>query len=152
MDYCLFLSTVEDDPESAAIRLKTDCDWSHVGFMRLSDNWTFSAMADGKGVAWRPPNPKAKILKLSVGDSISAITSALAWAETQEGRPYDKLDIAGIALDKDWHTPGSFICSTLVAWAFEKINFKLLSSTFIPREHITPRDILLSPFLAELKL
>lgn len=51
MDHCLFLSTEEFDPVSIAIRLKTDCDWSHVGFLRLADNWTFSTMSDGKGVA-----------------------------------------------------------------------------------------------------
>ena len=127
--------------------MKTECDWSHVGFMRLLDQWTFSAMCDGKGVAWRPPNPKAKVLKLAV----DKIEDALVKAYTQEGKPYDKLDIAGIALGRDWHTPGTFICSTLVAWSFEAAGIPLLNPTFIPRAHITPRDILLSPFVTEIK-
>lgn len=147
MEHCLFLSTIEFDPESLAIRVQTECAWSHVGFLRLADDWTFSAMADEKGVAWRAPNPKAKVLKLS-GANIEA---ALARALTQEAKPYDKLDIVGLALGANFETKGSFICSTLVAWSFEQIGAPLLNPTFIPREHLTPRDILLSPFVAELK-
>lgn len=147
MEYCLFLSTEEFDPVSAAIRLKTECAWSHVGFLRLSDNWTFSAMSDGKGVAWRPPNPKARILKLSTPN----VDVAIAKAFTQEGKPYDKLDIVGIALGLNLESNGRFICSVLVAWSFEQIGVPILNPTFIPREHITPRDILLSPFVTEIK-
>ena len=146
MEYCLFLSTEESDPISAAIRLKTECDWSHVGFLRLVDGWTFSAMSDGRGVTWRAPNSKAKILRLQTSGTEAALSRAL----TQMNKPYDKLDIAGIALGLDWHTAGSFICSTLVAWAFEEMGAPLLNPKFIPREHITPRDILLSPYVTEL--
>ena len=147
--YCLFLSTEELDPVSAAIRFKTECAWSHVGFLRLSDNWTFSAMSDGKGVAWRPPNPHAKILKLNVPH----VEIALAKFLTQQGKPYDKLDIVGIALGLNLETKGHFICSVGVVWSFED-NLPcvpLVNPTFIPREHITPRDILLSPFVTEIK-
>lgn len=142
-EYCLFLSTVEDNPISFAIRERTECSWSHVGFLRLADDWTFSAMSDGQGVAWRPANPKAKILKLSVG----GIDAALSKALTQMGKAYDKLDILGIALGRDWSTANRFICSTLVMWAFDEIKIPLLNGRFIPRIHVTPRDILLSPFV-----
>lgn len=144
MNCCLFVSTEAADIESAAIRLRTECDWSHVGFMR-DDGWTFSAMADGKGVAWRAPNPEARILKLSVGGVDAALSKAL----TQIGKAYDELDILGIALAKNWSTADRFICSTLVLWAFEQIGVPLLNPAFIPRAHLTPRDILLSPFVME---
>lgn len=150
MDICLFLSTVEDDPESASIRWKTGCDGSHVGFLRLSDNWTYSAMNDGKGVSWRAPIANAKIVvKLSAPNLDAAFAKAL----TQEGVPYDKLDILGIALSLNLESAKHFICSTLVAWSFEDNPpcQPLLNPTFIPREHITPRDILLSPFVTEIK-
>lgn len=150
MDHCLFLSTERLDVASALIRWKTEADWSHVGFMRLADGATFSAMCDSQGVAWRPANPKAKILKLSHA-APEAIDKALAHALTQAGRPYDRLDIVGIALGRNWFTADRFICSTLVCWAFEQIYMDLLNATFIPREHITPRDILLSPYVTELK-
>lgn len=147
MEYCLFLSTEELDPVSAAIREETKCDWSHVGFYRCEDGYTFSAMSDGKGVAWRPPNKRAKILKLAAG----GIESALSKALTQGGKPYDRLDIAGIALGANWSTASKFICSTLVLWAFEQAGIPLLNPTFIPRQHLTPRDVLLSPYLMEIK-
>lgn len=147
MQHCIFLSTVEFDPVSAAIRARTECAWSHVGFLRLADNWTYSAMSDGKGVAWRAPNPEARILKLVHEKADEALAAAL----TQQAKPYDRLDILGIALGKNWMEPHAFICSTLVAWSFEQIGAPLVNPTFIPREHITPRDILLSPFVTELK-
>lgn len=147
LDYCLFLSTDTRNLESAAIRFRTECEWSHVGFLRTKDGWTFSAMCDGLGVNWRGPNPNAKMLKLAV----TGVEAALSRALTQYNKPYDKLDILGIALDRDWHTPNSFICSTLVLWAFEQIGIPLLNPTFIPREHLTPRDILLSPYVSEIK-
>ena len=164
---CLFLSTVEFDPISAAIRFETKCDWSHVGFYRLGDQWTFSAMSDGKGVAWRPPNPHAHILLLDYLPSptnaqldaqldaqlnIGVMAAALAAAETQTGAKYDFLDILGIAFGPNWETPGRMICDKLVLWAFEQLHSPLLNMAFIPIEHMTPRDILLSPFLIERKV
>jgi hypothetical protein len=53
-DICFFVSTETLDPVSALIRAKTQSDWSHVGFYDLDKKLTFSAMDDGKGVAYRP--------------------------------------------------------------------------------------------------
>jgi len=146
MDHCVFLSTVELDPVSAAIRLRTECSWSHVGFMRLADSWTFSAMEDGHGVAWRAPDVHAKILKLSAPN----VDAALAEALSQQGKPYDAVDITGIALGFNWAVANHFICSTLVVWAFQQAGAPLLNPTFIPLDHVTPRDILLSPSVTQL--
>jgi hypothetical protein len=142
MDICLFLSTDPCDIESALIRRFTMCDWSHVGFYR-SDGWTFSAMNDGKGVAWRPPNPKAKILLLQAPKMQEAFASAL----TQEGKAYDVADILGFIANQTWATPDSFICDRLVFASFVAAGAPLLNHKYIPMEHLTPRDVLLSPFI-----
>lgn len=149
--YCIFLSTVELDPVSAAIRFATKCDWSHIGFYRLSDSYTFSAMSDGKGVDWRAPNPRCKILLLDLTNdpSGSIMEGALAIAEGQQGDHYDFLDILGIALGGNWETPGRMICDKLVLYAFQQLTLPLLNMTFIPIEHFTPRDILLSPYVIQ---
>jgi hypothetical protein len=158
-DICLYMATEKFDPVSVLIREKTLCDWSHVGFYRLSDNMTFSAMCDGLGVMWRPVKPTQEILLL---DAVG-IDAAFAKALTQIGKPYDKLDIAGIALGFDWSAPEHFICSALVFWAFEpgatagalinnsfeRAGQPLINMQFIPRDHMTPRDVLLSPFVTE---
>lgn len=146
----LFVSTEEFDPISALIREKTECSWSHVGFYRLSDQMTFSAMCDGKGVAWRPVKPSQKMLLLDCS-APEAAAKALACALTQAGKAYNTLDIAGIALARDWSSANQFICSTLVLWAFEQINFPLINMEFIPLEHLTPRDVLLSNLLTARK-
>ena len=143
----LFVSTEEFDPVSAIIRWHTACAWSHAGFLRKSDMWTFSAMADGKGVSWRPPNPKAKVLALNYPETDKAFSAAL----TQAGKPYDFLDILGIAAAKDWSSTDAWICDKLVFWACIQAGAPLLNHTFIPLDHLTPRDILLSPLISEEK-
>lgn len=145
--YCLFMSTEANGLESALIRRFTLCDWSHCGFYRLSDGWTYSAMSDGKGVAWRKPNPHANLLLLDAPRTDEALT----WALTQEGKPYDRLDIAGFIFNKDWVNPNSFICDRLVFLAFANIGQPLLNHTFIPMEHLFPRDVILSRLVTERK-
>lgn len=148
----LFMSTIKDDPVSALIRRMSMCDWSHTGFYRLEDGWTFSAMNDGKGVAWRPPNPKATILKITA----PGVEDAFSWALKQEGKPYDRLDIAGFVFDRDWQNPSSFICDRLNFLAFINASLipgslakSLLNHKFIPLEHLTPRDILVSNLVTQ---
>jgi len=145
MKYGLFLSTDAADIESALIRRLSMCDWSHVGFYRLEDSWTFSAMNDGKGVAWRPPNPRASMLLLDLPrvDEIAAI------AFTQEGKPYNRKEILGFLCNRDWSEPGEFDCDQLVFWSAIQLATPLLNHTFIPLEHLTPRDILLSPLVLQ---
>jgi hypothetical protein len=144
-DICLFLSTDPSDIESALIRRFTMCDWSHVGFYRISDGSTFSAMNDGKGVAWRPANPKAKLLLLQA----PKIQEAFEFALTQEGKAYDVSDILGFITDRDWQSPDKFICDRLVFASFVAVGAPLLNPKFIPQEHLTPRDVLLSPLVQE---
>ena len=143
-DICLFLSN-DGSIEDRVIDWYTDSDWAHCGWLRQSDMWTYSAEHEG-GVKWRPPNA-AKILKLSCDGMDASISKAL----TVEGSTYDMLDILGIALSKDWSKPGEFICDKLVFWAYQQINVPLLNHTFIPLIHLKPRDILLSPYVTEIK-
>jgi len=143
MDICLFLSTQADDIESALIRRFTMCDWSHVGFYRPSDGSTFSAMNDGRGVAWRTANPKAKLLLLQA----PKMEEAFAYALTQQGKAYDVADILGFIADRDWKTPDSFICDRLIFASFVAAGAPLLNHRYIPIEHLTPRDVLLSPLI-----
>lgn len=144
-DICLFLSN-DGSVEDRVIDWYTDSSWPHCGWLRQSDMWTFSAEHSG-GVAWRPPNPRAKILKLSCDGMDASLSKAL----TVAGATYDMLDILGIAMSKDWSVPGEFICDKLVFWAQNEIGCPLLNHTFIPLIHLKPQDILLSPYVLEIK-
>lgn len=157
MSCCLFVSTEKWDPVSGLIRFEEDADWSHTGWYYIEKGATFSAMADGKGVAWRDPIPQAKILLLNApfADETQKI------AEEKAGCGYDFLDILGIAFRQNWQTEGRMICDKLVFWAYMEyakrqlpnvvVGAPLLNHTFIPLEHFTPRDILVSPFVSERK-
>jgi hypothetical protein len=143
-DICLYMATEEFDPVSVLIRERTGCDWSHVGFYNPTAGMTFSAMCDGKGVAWRPVKSSQKILLLDAVGVDDAFVKAL----TQAGKPYNMLDITGMVLGHDWTQANHFICNVLVLWAFEATGHPLLNMKFIPIHHFTPRDILLSPYVS----
>jgi hypothetical protein len=147
MDVCLYVATEPSDPESIAIRLLTNCDWSHVGFMRLADKMTYSSMADGRGLDFRPLKPTQKTLLLTAPGVDAAFAKALEW----KGSPYDFKDIAGMILHRNWSTAGHLICDAIVFRAFEETGNPLVNPKFIPRYHLTPRDVLLSPMVSELK-
>lgn len=114
-EICLFLSN-DGSIEDHVIDWYTNCDWAHCGWLRRSDMWTYSAQHDG-GLIWRPPNPKAKILKLSA----DGMDASLAKALTAEGSAYDMLNILGIALSKDWSTPGETICDKALFWFQDQV-------------------------------
>lgn len=136
----VFVSTVKWDPISAAIRWATLCDWSHTGFYDDSTGMTFSAMHDRGGVAWRKPDPRARMMLLEVPRADEALQIAEQWA----GLRYDTRDILGIILRRDWKSPDAYICDRVVFKAFELLAAPLLNHTFIPMEHLAPDDVLKS--------
>ena len=139
LEYCIFLSN-NGSLVDKIIDWDETASWPHCGFMRLSDGWTYSAQLDG-GVKWRPPDPKAKVLKLSV----NGIDAALSKALVVEGEHYNYLGILGIAFAKNWSLPNHDFCSQLVFWAFQDNPF--VNMKFIPLEHMKPHYILLGDVL-----
>lgn len=139
-DICLFVSTTEWDLESALIRRGTNCAWSHTGWYRKSTKQTFSAMADGKGLAWRPVKSGQTVFLLDEPHAADALALALPFA----GTPYDYWDIAGIVLGKNWSRPNRLICDVTVFKFYEQLGFPLVNPRYIPRIHMTPRDVLLA--------
>jgi len=145
--HCLFVSTVTFDPISAYIRWRTNCTWSHTGWYRLSDGWTYSAMSDGNGLDWRPPNARAKILLLDA----PGVDESLAKALEHRGAGYDFFQILGLGLARDWSMPGRFICDKAVFYFQQQAGFPLLNHTFIQLNKLTPESILLSEHVTERK-
>lgn len=144
-EICLFVSTQKWDIESALIRRGTNCDWSHTGWFRKPDRMTFSAMSDGKGLAWRPLKANQQLLLLDAPGA----EQSLALALKHEGAPYDYLNILGIILGKNWRTPGRYICNVAV-FEYQKLaGFPLLNDKFIQYYHMAPDDILKSPLVSE---
>lgn len=143
-DIRAFVSTVPRDPISAFIRGETDCLWSHMGWVRLSDGWTFSAMFDG-GVIWRPPNPKARVLVLTC----DGMDASLAKALTKEGEHYDWLGIVGMALRKNLDDSKLDFCDKLFIWAQNEVGCPIVNTRFIPIYHFSPADVLKSLYINE---
>lgn len=141
----LQLATVGWDPISAAIRFSTRSWCSHVEFV-TGAGWTFGAQPFG-GIRWRSPE-ESKLYTRAERFRVGGIQDALEWAETQTGKHYDLSAVFGMAFDRNWRSQGRFFCSELVALAFEKAGSPLLNPT-ADVWRITPRDLLLSPYLTK---
>jgi len=139
-DICLFVSTEKWDLVSALIRRATNCAWSHAGFFRLSDSMTYSAMADGKGLTWRKVRKRQTVFLLDCENAEAMLGEALKW----QGEAYNFKGVLGIIFGRNWDSRGKLFCDQTVFRAAEAVGTPLVNPTFIPREHLTPRDILLS--------
>jgi uncharacterized protein YycO len=129
---------------SRIIRWFTWSDYSHVDFV-LWDGTLLGARTDG-GVQVRKRDYKkfAAVKKYQV----EAPGDVIAFALSQVGKPYDRTGIVNFGLHRDWRAKDSWFCSELVAAAFESAGRPLLQGDY---RRITPRDLMLSPFLQEVK-
>jgi uncharacterized protein YycO len=146
----LYLSTQTWAVDSALIRWHTCCEFSHVGFCDGDGQLEryFSAQLRG-GVRWRSAIG-AGVARESYGQILRVtapgIDDAFTWALTQNLKKYDYSAIFGLALNRDWRNGEAWYCAELVAAAFEKTGHALFNPQ-IALWRITPRDILLSPYV-----
>ncbi len=110
------------------IRLTTWSEFSHVEFL-LDNGTTLGAHAQG-GVRIRPQNydrfTRIQIVEVEVTEPEKA--AILKFAHAQVGKGYDFLDIFGIFFHRDWRDDRRWICSELVAAAFESGRVPLLNA------------------------
>lgn len=126
------------------IKFWTWGDWSHV------DIWTpngwLGARASG-GVQIRPWNyttvNKEEIRVITLDADTEA--QLMQWFQSQIGKPYDFLAIAGMPFRQDWRDGNKWFCSELVTAGFEQFGVPLLDADHLNR--VTPRDLYLSPLL-----
>jgi len=133
----------DNDPIGEAIKFVSRGQATHVEF--CVDDWTqtIGARAMG-GVQIRPIN-YAKFQaewRFQVEVSEEQLNNGMKWLHAQIGKPYDFLNIAAIALDRNWDDPNKWICSKL--WVEGMVAFGLLN----PLDHrvvnwFTPEDSLL---------
>lgn len=138
-DICLFGSSEEWDPVSAFIRRFSNSAISHCGFYSVSQNQTYSAMADGHGLDWRTVKSSQKITLFDSDGMAAAFALALTW----KGEGYDFRDIAGLLLGKNWQSADRIICDVTVFKAHRLSGNPLVNPDLYPEEHLTPRDMLL---------
>lgn len=138
----IYLQRQRWNPVDAGIELATRSPWAHAGFC-VGDRY-FSAQCTG--VKWRGRDLGAELLLLTAPKT----AQALSWAQTQAGKGYDFTAIAGIAFDRNWRDGRRWFCSELVAAAFEHVGAPLFN-TATPIYRITPRDLLLSPYVMLVK-
>lgn len=129
------------NPFSWLIRKFTWSDWSHVDVV-LPSGKLLGATSGGVGL--REPED----VKQSIRFKIDAPITALEKIASQIGKPYDWRGVFGLWLKRDWQENDSWFCSELVAWAFKEAGKPLLRTEHL--ERITPRDLLLSPYLEPL--
>lgn len=128
-------------PASWLIRRFTWSDYSHVDFV-LPNGCLLGASGSG-GVAIRRTGRYSACDRFTV----DAPASVLNIAASQVGKPYDWPAILGMVGRHNWQNEDAWFCSELVSWAFQQAGHPLLHA---PKHRITPRDLLLSPYLTPL--
>lgn len=123
------------------IRKFTWSDYSHVDIV-LPDGRLLGAMSDG--VAIREPYPCDRVARYKLDIPMISHDLAKIFAEDQLGKDYDWPAIFGMIIRNNWQQPDRWFCSELVAWAFQQAGSPLINDQ---GHRITPRDLLLSPFL-----
>lgn len=63
-----------------------------------------------------------------------------AFAYKQLGKPYDKPGIWGFVFGRDWHEPGSWFCSELIAAACEAAG--IVHTLVFPPNKVTPAELI----------
>ena len=138
------LSFVEEaNLESYAISWYGKSNLSHVDALR-DDGWRWGARSDsvggkGPGLQLRPPNyaPFIRETVFTLPATELQEVSFWAWWESQEGKPYDKLEILGFFFDQNWMHPGWYICSAASYAA--KASIDLVSQElYLPGNKIDP--------------
>lgn len=121
---------------------------SHVDF-ELEDGRLLGAVP-GRGVCVRDPRNDApsRVERFEVAVDAGTAAAALTIATLAVGRPYDWAGVFGWGLHRNWQADDAWFCSELVAWSFLMAGAPLLRAADAWR--ITPRDLLLSPYLVPL--
>lgn len=132
---------------SDAIRDVTNSEWSHVEIIMPDGSYT--GAHNPSGVQNRPANycvpTRERRYAIPVLDTqLGKMTDFL---RAQIGKPYDRTDIAGLLLHRDWHDTDGWICSELVAAVAEAGGLSMLNAQPQFVHKITPEMLHLSPHL-----
>lgn len=133
----------DNDPISEAIKWFSRGQATHVEF--CVEDWTQTIGARAEGGVQRRPVGYAKFAaewRFQAEVSEEQFNNGMKWLNAQIGKSYDYLNIAAIALDRNWNDPSKWICSKL--WVEGMATFGLLKP-LDPRvvNWFTPEDSLL---------
>lgn len=120
---------------SWVIRTATWSDWSHVDFVLTNGNFLGARFSGGVQSRSHDYLTPSKFCYASV--QVADIRKVLGWATGQIGKPYDWRAILGFGFRRDWHDPGQWLCSELVAEAFRKMDAPIVDDQSY---RVTPQD------------
>lgn len=125
-----------DDCVSDAIAWFSAGKFSHVDM--VLDNGDLLGSRFRGGVLVRKPGyaPWSKCVTIDVPCTALQKAVAVAFAEDQLGKPYDKLAIVGFVVGRSWRDTDAWFCSELAAAAGEKAG--LWPPLYSPANRITP--------------
>lgn len=125
------------------IRTYTWSEIDHVEFLLPNQGKTLGAIPNG-GVQLRPYVKQEGEIIAHVHCSSEVARKVMDFAHSQIGKKYDWSAIYGIAAKRDYHDPDRWICSELIAAAFEYAKLPLLN---VNCNRFSPRDIYISPYV-----
>lgn len=135
----------------ALIRWWTNCPINHVEYYIPEGNRVISADSDGvklKGAGLKyNPDHHYYMTGVTDPDVVKEIEKIL-FAEV--GKPYDWKAIFSFITNHDRHSKKAWMCSELIAYAFEEVGCDWFSDN-AKYQKITPRDLYLQPMLSRVE-
>ena len=125
---------------SWAIREFSWSDYSHIDFVLANGNFLGARLSGGVAVREHDYLIPSKYRYAFV--EVRSVKSVIGWATSQVGKPYDWRAILGFLPREDWHEPGHWFCSELVAQAFNLKDTVIVDNQM---DRITPQSVLESP-------
>lgn len=125
-------------PGSWLIRTVSWSEWSHVEVV-LPDGRLLGASAP-HGVGLSTLDERMDLAShVAIMTFPGDFSAAAAWGETQIGKPYDWLGVAGLGLHRDWEAEDSWWCSEFAAEFLKQGGYEPYRADVINR--LTPQHI-----------
>lgn len=128
---------------SLLIRLFTWSWASHVDIVIDEGTLLGARLFGGVGMVDLADQKFTRVERYAVDLGVDS-AEVLRAAFSQIDKPYDIWGAIGLALHHNWESESKWFCSELVAWVFQKAGRQLLNEK---KYRITPRDLLMSPYL-----
>jgi uncharacterized protein YycO len=114
----LFCSS--NTPLSWAIRLLTWSKHSHVAILAPNNETVYEATSPRVHKTTLAALKKYETTIQAVDFHLARPEAAIAWLETQVGKPYDWTALLSFIVHRDWASPNKWFCSELAAMAWDK--------------------------------
>lgn len=134
------------DLDSAFIRWRTDCGYSHVDIVLPNDTFLGARLKGGVQIRKRGYATFDKIIQIQISVDKEKALQGYKWLYEQVGKAYDWKAIMGLGFHRNWRDDSAWFCSELAFAFVEECGILNFSQNIpeVPVNWLTPRDLILA--------